>query len=208
MTNEIMTGGDVATPRERELAEWAGLANQEHELVVGAARQAVAHALQAGQALLEAKRICLKGAWTVWLAGNFHGSPRTAQGYMRLATHWNQVGGDPQRVADLNYREVTRLLTGLSRSDGRINHGRRPNARQVAAPEPAVQAESSFAATAVASPRPAPSDRFAAVGELLRQAIGELRRIIESSAGHAPFARHVLGPLECLCDGLARYSGR
>jgi hypothetical protein len=196
MMNEMTTGNGLATQRERELAEWAGLANQEHDLVVGAARQSVAHALQAGQALLEAKRICLKGAWTVWLAGNFNGSLRTAQGYMRLATHWNQVGGDPQRVADLNYREVTRLLTGLSRSDGRINHGRRSNGRHVAAPEAAAQAESAC---------PVPSDRFAAVGELLRQAIGELRRIIESSVRHAPFARHVLGPLERICDGLARY---
>jgi hypothetical protein len=50
---------------------------------------AIAAAWSAGRLLLEEKkrvsRSMGRGAWILWLEQNFHGSPRTAQNYMRLA---------------------------------------------------------------------------------------------------------------------------
>lgn len=50
---------------------------------------ALAAAWSAGRLLLEEKkrvrRLMGGGAWLLWLEQNFHGSPRTAQNYMRLA---------------------------------------------------------------------------------------------------------------------------
>lgn len=98
--NDVVTTSECPLPDgDHDLARLAECANEAHSKVAGAIQQAVLHALEAGQALLEAKRLCLKGAWTAWLKANFRGSARTAQGYVRLVVHWNQVGGDPQRAA-------------------------------------------------------------------------------------------------------------
>lgn len=66
---------------------------------------ALAAAWQAGQLLLvEKKRVRRKmgGAWLLWLEQYFHGTPRTAQNYMRLA----QSVADLSRVQGMSLRQA------------------------------------------------------------------------------------------------------
>lgn len=46
------------------------------------------------------------GAWLIWLESNFHGTPRTAQRYMRLA----RIVSDPGFVQGLSLRQVYERL--------------------------------------------------------------------------------------------------
>ncbi|HEY4300917.1 MAG TPA: hypothetical protein VGM73_08600 [Candidatus Didemnitutus sp.] len=67
---------------------------------------ALVAAWQAGQLLLtEKKRVrrCMGGgAWLLWIKANFHGTPRTAQRYMRLA----QCVADMTVLQDVSLRQA------------------------------------------------------------------------------------------------------
>lgn len=213
--NDVVTTNEASLPdRDNDLARLAACANEAHDKVAGAIQQAVLHALEAGQALLAAKRLCPKGAWTAWLKDHFRASVRTAQGYMRLAVHWNQVGGDPQSIADLDFSTVTRLLTGLARSDGRANHARATAQKRLTALEatvPAVDNDRSATSAAphaptVQPPPPAATsgDPFGVVAELLEQTVAELRRLLAGDPEQARYARHLMQPLERIRCGLAK----
>ncbi len=79
-----------------------------HEAASTAARSALAHALEAGRLLVEAKELVPHGGWADYVAEC--GMPtRTAAQYMRLHRGRDDLG-DRQRVADLTVREAARLL--------------------------------------------------------------------------------------------------
>lgn len=59
--------------------------NREYLLAIECGRNAVAHAIECGKLLLDAKEDCLHGEWSEWIDTNFSGSLRTAQKFMRLA---------------------------------------------------------------------------------------------------------------------------
>jgi hypothetical protein len=80
----------------------------EHEAAQRCARDAVAHAIRAGELLLEAKAALPHGAFGAWLRANVEFSDRTAQGYMRLAKLDDEKRNG---VADLSLRQA---LTALS----------------------------------------------------------------------------------------------
>ncbi len=85
------------------VADLAPAIRAEHEAAQTSARQAVAHAIRAGELLLQAKAALPHGEFGPWLTANVEFSERTAQGYMRLAREC----ADPtkaQRVADLSLR--------------------------------------------------------------------------------------------------------
>jgi hypothetical protein len=88
----------------------AGLAARiraEHEAAQSAMRTAVAHAVEAGKLLIEAKKLVGHGGWLAWVKENCAFSDRTAQGYMRLATHMPRLDeANAQRVAGLSLREA------------------------------------------------------------------------------------------------------
>jgi hypothetical protein len=79
----------------------------EHEAARTSVRQAVAHAIRAGELLLQAKAQLEHGAFGPWLAANVGFSERTARGYMRLA---GLDESKRQRVADLSLREALASL--------------------------------------------------------------------------------------------------
>jgi hypothetical protein len=83
--------------------------NKEAKLAEQHAMQAVNHALNAGRLLTEAKEQCPHGQWLPWMAENFEGSARTAQGYMRLFEH-RDVLANTQRAAHLSVREALKML--------------------------------------------------------------------------------------------------
>jgi len=99
------------------LEELAERANEEHRAAEDSVKQSVFHAIRAGEALLQAKSLCMHGTWMSWLRQNFKGSHRTANLYMQLA---GVYGGDPQRVADLSLREAVHALHEADRVSGAL----------------------------------------------------------------------------------------
>jgi len=85
--------------------------NAEHSACAAALKAGLAHAIEAGRLLLEAKAAVGHGGWSAWLGARCGFSERTAQGYMRVARHAAELGaGDPQRVADLSLRGALAML--------------------------------------------------------------------------------------------------
>lgn len=72
-------------------------------------RDALGHAIRAGELLIEAKGLVKHGEWLSWLAENFLGSDRTARLYMRLATNSATVAELP------TIREAVAMLTPPTR---------------------------------------------------------------------------------------------
>jgi hypothetical protein len=208
MNHDITPSGpQQPEDRHQKLRQLAELANQAHHHFRESMRQAVADALQAGQALLAAKELCEDRGWTKWLKANFGPSEATARGYMRLATYWPQVGGDQERVSGLSYREIMRLIKGMECADGRANPGLKKLVAPVAPADGAItcaEVEGCEPGTLVLSPEIA-DEPLGVFKKLLRQAIAELRRVIEADRSEAPYARHLLQPLERIHDGLSGY---
>lgn len=101
-----MTTTEIVTDTLDKLASEI---NKEAKLAEQHAMQAVSHALNAGRLLTEAKEQCPHGQWLPWMAKNFEGSARTAQGYMRLFEH-RDVLANTQRVAHLSVRDALKML--------------------------------------------------------------------------------------------------
>ena len=104
---------DLVPGQQDELSALAARINEEHEQCLSAARASLAHALEAGRLLTEAKSCVAHGGWLPWLQANCHFSERTAQLYLRVWKARKQLAeGNPQRVADLSLREAVALLAG------------------------------------------------------------------------------------------------
>lgn len=88
--------------------------NAEHEACNVAAGEALRHAMNAGDLLRQAKRLCPHGQWQGWLAENFSGSARTARVYMRLADHRAQLESKMADTAVLSIDGALRLLATTS----------------------------------------------------------------------------------------------
>jgi site-specific DNA-methyltransferase (adenine-specific) len=106
---------EIPEPGQLSLFELADVANREHDLCRTSAYSMVEHAMNAGQALIEAKGRVPHGEWLPWLAENFEASERTAQNYMTVAAN-------PQRAADLDtanlsMRGVLKRLERVLRED-------------------------------------------------------------------------------------------
>jgi hypothetical protein len=100
-----------------DLAALAARINAEHQEAEGAMRAGLAHAKNAGELLLEAKRRCPHGRWLPWLRANVRFGERTAQAYMRVARRWGELEAKAQRVADLPYREAIAMLAAAEDDD-------------------------------------------------------------------------------------------
>jgi hypothetical protein len=104
------------TAMSTDLATIATLINQTHKGAREAATTAVGYARECGALLIEAKGKVLHGTWRRWLADNTTISERTAQAYMQLTRHWEQLtAADPQRVADFSLRKALRFVAGQER---------------------------------------------------------------------------------------------
>jgi len=79
--------------------------NAEHRACETALKSGLAHALKAGELLLEAKSHTKHGEWGRWLAENFEGSVRTAQAYMRVANNRSELEMR-NTVAHLSFRDA------------------------------------------------------------------------------------------------------
>lgn len=94
MTNDVVQNGppqDIPPDAER-LQQLAEQANEAHVKVGAAATNGLICALAAGQALIEAHRLCPRRKWTAWLAANFKASRWTANRYMAFAKETEDLG--------------------------------------------------------------------------------------------------------------------
>ncbi len=85
--------------------------NEHHRKAETAMRAGLEHALAAGRLLAEAKTHRPHGTWGEWVSENCEFSQRTAQSYMRVVERWPEIEAKAQRVADLSFRDASRLLS-------------------------------------------------------------------------------------------------
>lgn len=179
----------------RSLAELEQEIAQHHHATEAAARTAVAHAIAAGERLVEVKSRVGHGGWLPWLKDHFPASERTAQLYMSLARR----PVDAQRVADLGIAGAVRALNA-----GEASGGRRQRPRLVRRAAELIEVIDKYVADAAAG-----ECRVAEVIEYLGARSGAeaverarfmqrvLQRIVEEAARRSdPFP-----PLLCPCCG-------
>ncbi len=99
----VVLGGELA----REI-------NAEHRAFIGTLRKTVEHGIRAGELLMEAKSQCEHGGWLPWLEANFDGAHRTAQEYMRLYNHRDEIRANTRDSAHLSASGALRELAGPS----------------------------------------------------------------------------------------------
>lgn len=82
-----------------------------HEAARQHAGAALAHAIEAGERLIEAKDKIKHGGWIAWLGDNTDLPDRTARVYMRLARHKDVIDIKSATVADLTIRGAVAEIT-------------------------------------------------------------------------------------------------
>lgn len=84
----------VALVPHRDLVSLAATANQHHASAVGSASTTLAHAIEAGRALLAARDLLRRGEWRQWIDDNCDFSTWTANAYIRLAAFSSEIPAD------------------------------------------------------------------------------------------------------------------
>jgi Protein of unknown function (DUF3102) len=98
----------IETPQLVTLAEQI---NAEHRAFIGSLKKTAEHGIRAGELLTEAKSKCKHGQWLGWLGENFEGAPRTAQEYMRLHKHRDEIRA---KYADSAHLSISGALKEVS----------------------------------------------------------------------------------------------
>jgi hypothetical protein len=99
------------------LAALADRIREEHQAIRDAACNALRHALDAGDALITAQAQVSSG-WQRWLRDNCFLSVRTAQLYVQLAQHRQDIEAEISRIPDLSLRGARRLITRSKTAGG------------------------------------------------------------------------------------------
>lgn len=112
--NDDAAAGALSKPK-RNLPTIAAEIREEVDAAEASWRDAVGHAIRAGELLIEAKSHVAHGQWLPWLKANFPGSARSAQGYMQLADH----AEDARRFAHLGVGGALKELAAPNEEDAR-----------------------------------------------------------------------------------------
>jgi hypothetical protein len=122
--------------RDDRLPILAAQINQAHDMASRSAQAAISHAIAVGEGLIEAKALVGHGEWLPWLSENFDFSERTAQKYIRLAKHRDEVQSNTKETSYLAIDEALKHI-------GKANPQRVADLpiREGAPSEPALQAE-------------------------------------------------------------------
>ncbi len=99
-----MRGAGKPDPKDKTKGI-AALINIEHRAVEASFKDAMVHAIAAGELLVRAKALVKHGDWLPWVGKYCDCSERTARVYMQMA-------GNRQRAADLSIRQNLKLLVG------------------------------------------------------------------------------------------------
>jgi Protein of unknown function (DUF3102) len=95
---------------EKRLGKLAEQINGEHRKVEVAMGKALGHGKRAGKLLVEAKERTRHGEWLPWLEGNFEGTPRRAQQYMRIYSQWAEIEANTKQISDLTLTEALKII--------------------------------------------------------------------------------------------------
>lgn len=96
--------------------------NAEHRAFVGSLKKTAEHGIRAGELLTEAKSKCKHGKWLPWLDENFEGAPRTAQEYMRLYSHRDEIRAKTRSSAHLSISGALKeIASPHSEAEGRTS---------------------------------------------------------------------------------------
>jgi hypothetical protein len=101
------------------LADLAARIRAEHEATGAALKRGLAHAIAAGDLLLEAKAKLKHGKWLPWLE-TCGISERTAQRYMRLARNRSAIEANPTPMSDLDISGALALLSVRAGSEDEV----------------------------------------------------------------------------------------
>ncbi|GAF85079.1 unnamed protein product, partial [marine sediment metagenome] len=88
------------------LSKLANDINEQHQLADEQLQSGLAHALNCGAMLKEAKSHVPHGQWQAWVADNCNFIPRTAQLYMRAVDRYPSVASKAQNIALLTLGDV------------------------------------------------------------------------------------------------------
>jgi hypothetical protein len=99
----------TSTPPALSGEQLTAAIRQEHKAASAAAGAALAHALEAGRLLAEARAAISHGGWESYVRESCGIAPRTASLYLRLHRHRDRLP-NRQHVADLSVRQAARLL--------------------------------------------------------------------------------------------------
>lgn len=204
MSNEMIPTANAPEIAPTEtLEQLAQRANVAHMRAIETVYNAVEHAVEAGQVLLEAKRRCPPGTWHAWLNQHFRGSIRTAQGYMRLAIHAPQIDYDAHGRAHLTYDQVRCMLTGLAAADGRAKSARKRRAAiETPAVPPSPTPEQRLCGDPVCLPIVQVDADLHNVAESLLQTLHELAEL-SGNPTEGKYAFHLFERLRLVYFGLA-----
>jgi hypothetical protein len=110
---DIGTDRKTNIERSNYLPDLAARINEGHEAVVAFVRGGLERAIDTGNDLIEAKCLVnMHGKWLPWLQANCPSLPvRTAQHYMRLAKHQDEI----RSVAHLTVNEASALIADPNR---------------------------------------------------------------------------------------------
>jgi hypothetical protein len=95
---------------KRRLEQLADEINEKHRAFEAGIRKTLDDGIRCGELLLEAKEQCEHGTWLPWLAANFDGSERSAQGYMRLYRRRDELRANTQGLAYLGIEDALKEL--------------------------------------------------------------------------------------------------
>lgn len=85
--------------------------NEQQEQIEQAWGMTLELAKQAGEMLIEAKRLAGHGNWLPWLEANCRVSASMAEKYMKIAKGWDLLAaGNPEHVPNLSIRDAVKLL--------------------------------------------------------------------------------------------------
>jgi hypothetical protein len=101
---------------EKSLDTLADEINAAHRAFGDTLRTTVEHGIRAGGLLSQAREQCPHGSWLAWLEENFDGSARTAQEYIRLYKHRDEIRAKTRSTAHLTMSEALRELTATAHS--------------------------------------------------------------------------------------------
>jgi N6-adenosine-specific RNA methylase IME4 len=97
------------------LAEIAARIKLAHQAVIVSLKCGVEYAIPAGELLIEAKKHIPHGQWLLWLSEHCGGvTPRSAQGYMKLARNRDKLETNTQALAHLTIEGALRSLAAPS----------------------------------------------------------------------------------------------
>jgi hypothetical protein len=107
----------VRQAEDQELASLARDINEAHEARLTSFRTSLEQARRAGELLARAKARVGHGAWRRWLKSHCRFKERTAQNYMRVEKHWDELVANTQATADLTMEAALRKLGPAGRED-------------------------------------------------------------------------------------------